>query len=136
MELKIGTKLGLVFGFLILMLIMMSCFGLSSTRKVNESLEEIAGGSYAKTLYAVQAAKALDNIQSSIRMIVLVKEGHAIEDEKRKIDGYRANYKEAMTKLEETEKTEQGRILLESAKSAIASAKVVNNRVMELALAQ
>jgi methyl-accepting chemotaxis protein len=134
-NLKIGMKLGIVFGFLLLMLIMTICFGLSSTQKVNESVEQIAKGNYAKTVHASEAAKALDELQGCIRMLVLLKDQNAIIKEKQKLEESRSKYREAMKKLEETEKSEKGVKLIETAKNAIAPAVVVNNKVVELALA-
>ena len=54
-NIKIGTKLGSAFGFLLVIIVMMVCFGISSTRNINGSVKEIAKGSYTKTMYAVQA---------------------------------------------------------------------------------
>jgi methyl-accepting chemotaxis protein len=135
-HMKIGVKLGVVFGFLLLMMIMMIGFGLNSTMKVYQSVEEIAKGSYLKTVYASQADKALIELQESIRMLVLLRDGSAIAKEKQTIETARAKYREAMQKLEAVEKSEKGMQLIETAKAAIAPAAVVNNRVIELALAQ
>jgi methyl-accepting chemotaxis protein len=135
MKLTIGMKLGIVFGFLLVVIAVMVCFGISSTRKINGSVEEIAKGSYAKTVYAFQASKALDDVVASIRMLALVKDEKVIVTERQKIEEARGRYKEAMTKLEETEKSEEGKKLLENMKNAIAPAAQANNRVMALALA-
>jgi len=136
MNLKIGTKLGLAFGFLILMIAVMVCIGIGGTHRINESVEEIAKGSYAKTVYSFQASKSLDEVVASIRMLVLLKDANAIKLEKGKIESARGRYREAMAKLEEMEKSEQGKQLITTMKDAIAPAAKVNNRVMELALAQ
>jgi methyl-accepting chemotaxis protein len=136
MNLKIGAKLGLVFGFLLLMLVLTIFFGVGATHKVNQSVEDIAKGSYLKTVYAFQASQALDDVVGSIKMIVLLKDGKSIEMEKQKIEAARGRYREAMKKLEEAEKSEAGIKLLENMKSAIAPAAQTNNRVMELAIAQ
>ncbi len=135
MKLKIGAKLGIVFGFLLLMIVVMICLGIGATRKVNESVEEIAKGSYAKTVYAFQASRALEDLARSLRMLVILRDSNSITREKLKIDEASGHYREAMKKLEETEKSEEGSKLIETAKSAIAPAVQVNNRVMELALA-
>jgi methyl-accepting chemotaxis protein len=135
MNLKIGVKLGLAFGFLLLMIVVMTCFGIGSTRKVNESVEELTEGSYAKTVYAFRASKAIDDIVASIRMLVLVKDEKVIAMEKQKIEAARERYSEAMKHLEATEKSAQGIKMIENLKNAIAPAAQANNRVIELALA-
>jgi len=134
-HLKIGVKLGIVFGFLLLIIVLQIYFGLSSTANVNKSVEQIAKGDYTKTLHAVHAATAIDDLSSSTKMLVLLKDESSITREKQKIEECRARYKEAMKKLEEAEKSEKGLKLIESAKSAIAPAAQANNRIIELALA-
>jgi len=134
MNLKIGVKLGLAFGFLLLMIVVMVCIGIGSTHKVNESVEEIAKGSYIKTAYAFQASGEIQDIVASVRMLALLKDENAISREKQKIEAARIRYKEAMNKLEEMEKSEQGKHLIANIKDAIVPAAKANNRVMELAL--
>ena len=134
MNLKIGVKLGIVFGFLLLMIVVMVCFGIGGTHKVNESVEEIAKGSYAKTVYAFQAHDAINEVAGSIRMLVILKDGNGAVLEKQKIEAASGHYREALKKLEDAEKSETGMKLLENMKSAIAPAAQANNRVMELAL--
>ncbi len=134
-NMKIGVKLGLVFGFVLLMLVMIICVGLFSTSRVNRSVAEIARGNYVKTKYAFQADKALTEAQSSIRMLALLKDQEAIEKEKQKLTECRRQYREAMKNLEDMEKSPQGLKLIEAAKAAVIPATSVNNRVTELALA-
>jgi methyl-accepting chemotaxis protein len=134
-NLKIGAKLGSGFGFLLVIIAVLVLFGLGNTSKINGSVMEIAKGSYAKTVYAFQASKAVDDIVASIRMLALGKDEKVIASEKQKIEEARGRYREAITKLDELEKSEEGRRLLENMKSAIAPAAKANNRVMEMALA-
>ena len=134
-NLKIGTKLGSAFGFLLVMMVVMVCVGINSTRRINGSVKEIAKGSYVKSGYAYQASKALDDVVASIRMLALVKDEKTIATQKQKIEEARGRYREAMAKLEEMEKSEQGVKLLANMKDAIAPAAQANNRVMGLALA-
>lgn len=131
---KVGikVKLGVVFGFLLLMIVVMICLGLGSTRKVNESVKQIAKGNYLKTMSALEASKAVEEIQGDIRMAVLLKDESDVANVKKKIGAARAKYKEAVTRLEELEKSEQGIKLLENVKNAIGPAVNANNRVMEL----
>ena len=134
-NMKIGVKLGLVFGFVLLMLVMMIGVGLYSTSQVNNSVVEIANNSYIKTMYASQADNALTELQVSVRMLALLKDQRAIEQEKQKIEKFRKQFKEAMAKLKELEKSPQGLKLIESAREAMIPAAAANNKVIELALA-
>ncbi len=101
MKLKIGAKLGLAFNFLLLMIVVMICLGIGATRKVNQSVEDIAKGSFAKTVYAFQAHDAINDIAGSIRMLVILKDGNGAVLEKQKIEAARGRYREALKKLED-----------------------------------
>lgn len=136
MNLKIGVKLGLAFGFLLLMIVVMICLGLRGTHKVNESVEEIAKGSYLKTVCSFKASRALDDVVASIRMLALLKNENAVNREKEKIEAARARYREAMEKLEMMEKSEEGKQLIATMKDTIIPAAKANNKVIDLALAQ
>jgi methyl-accepting chemotaxis protein len=128
----IKVKLGVVFAFLLLMIVIMIGLGLGSTRKVNEYVERIAKGNYLKTVYALEASKAVEEIQGDLRMAVLLTDRNEVAKVKQRIDTSRAKYKVSMVRLAELEKSELGIALLESVKSAITPAVSVNNRVMEL----
>jgi methyl-accepting chemotaxis protein len=131
---KVGikVKLGVVFGFLLLMIVFMICLGLGSTRKINESVERIAKVNYLKTVYALEASKAVEEIQGDIRMAVLLKGENDVVNVKKKIDAARAKYRESEARLAELEKSAQGIKLLENLKNAIGPAVNANNRVMAL----
>ena len=130
----IGVKLGLIFGFLLLMMVMTISLGLISTKKVQGSVESIAKDNYVKTLYALKASQALDDISASIRMLVLLKDEKAVSDEKQKVEAARGDYLAAMKRLEVMEKHPKGIELLEKARKEIIPAAQSNNRVMQLAL--
>jgi len=131
-KLGIKVKLGMVFAFLLLMIVVMICLGLGSTRKVNESVERIAKGNYLKTVYALEASKAVEEIQGDIRMAVLLKDENDVAILKKNIDAARAKYRDVEARLAELEKSEKGIKLLENVKSAGVPAVNANNRVMEL----
>ncbi|HTP64942.1 MAG TPA: methyl-accepting chemotaxis protein [Geobacteraceae bacterium] len=136
MNLKIGAKLGAAFGFLLLMVVIMDFVGIGGTSKVNEAAEEIARRDYAKTVYAYQASLAVSNIAREIRLVALVKDKKINNEQLQKIEGERTHYREAMKNLENSELSEREKKLLENTKELIAPAAQVNNRVLELALAQ
>jgi methyl-accepting chemotaxis protein len=134
MNLKIGVKLGLAFGFLLLMIVVMICLGIGGTRKVNQLVEEIAKERYVKTVYAFQASRALDEVVASVRMLALIKDDNQVNREKQKIEAARGRYREAMNKLEEMVKSGQGKQLIANMKDAIAPAAKVNDKVIQLVL--
>jgi methyl-accepting chemotaxis protein len=135
MNLRIGAQLGIALGFLLLMIVFTICLGVGGTHKVNESVEEIAKGSYNRTTYSFQASKGFDDAIASIRMLVILKDMNAMNLEKQKIETAMGRYSEAMNKLDEMEKTGNGKRLIANLKDVAAPAVKANNAVMELALA-
>jgi len=133
---KISVKLGIVFGFLLLIMVSIVCLALSATKKVHDSVETISKGNYVKTVDASQASKALDDLSASIMMLVLLKDETALRDEKQKIEAARGRYASAMKHMEAMEKPGgKGLELLETAKRLIVPAAQANDRVIQLALA-
>ena len=132
---KISVKLGTVFGFLLLIIVLNICLALLATRKVHDSVEAIAKGNYVKTVNASQASKALDDLSASIMALVLLKEESAMKDKKEKVEAARVRYATALKNLELMESREgKGRELLETAKRLIIPAAQANDRVIQLAL--
>jgi len=130
----IGFKLGIAFGFLLLMIVTITCLGFFSTKSVHGSVESIAKGNYVKTIHAFRASKALDDLSASIRTLVLLKDEKAISKERQEIEKARGRYLEAMKSLEEIEKQGKGLELLGTAKRLIIPAAQANDRVIQLAL--
>jgi methyl-accepting chemotaxis protein len=124
----------MVFGFLLLMIVTVISLGLSSTRSVQGSVEQIAQGDYLKTVYALQASRALGDLSGSLRMVVLLKDENAIGAEKRKIEEARERYRAALKNLEAGEQQGRGLELIASAKSLIVPAARANNAVIQLSL--
>jgi len=132
---KISVKLGTVFGFLLLIIVLNICLALFATRKVHDSVEAIAKGNYIKTVNASQASKALDDLSASIMALVLLKEESAMKDKKQQVEAARVRYASALKSLELMESREgKGRELLETAKRLIIPAAQANDRVIQLAL--
>ena len=132
---KISVKLGTVFGFLLLIIVLNICLALFATRKVHDSVEAIAKGNYVKTVNASQASKALDDLSASIMALVLLKDESAMKDKKQQVEAARVRYASALKNLELMESREgKGRELLETAKRLIIPAAQANDRVIQLAL--
>lgn len=134
---KISVKLGAVFGFLLLIIVLIICLALLSTKKVQSSVEAIAKGNYVRTVNASKASKALDDLSTAIMAMVLLKDENALKGEKDKVESARVRYAAAMKNLESMESREgKGRELLQGAKELIVPAAKANNRVIQLALEQ
>lgn len=134
-KLKIGPKMGLVFGFILLMMVVNIFFGLQSSAKVKKSMAGIVNGEYQKTVYAFRAMDALDQLEISVQRLVLVSDANELARLKKEIEEARSTYRENVKLLSEVEKTEKGIALIEESKAEAGPAAAANNRVIELALA-
>ncbi|MRR05812.1 MAG: methyl-accepting chemotaxis protein [Deltaproteobacteria bacterium] len=134
-KLRIGPKMGLVFGFVLVMMLLIMYFGVSGTSAVKGSMEGLVTGEYQKTVYAFRAMDALNNLVISIQKLVMVKDQSEILLLKKELDAARADYRANLKKLEELEKDPRGIKLLDESKSQASVAAAANNRVVELALA-
>jgi len=134
-KLRIGPKMGLVFGFVLAMMLLIIYFGISGTSTVKGSMEGIVTGEYQKTVYAFRAKDALNNLVVSIQQLVMVSDPAEVVRLKKDLEDARAAYRESLNKLEELEKDPRGVKLIEDTKSQASVAAAVNNRVVELALA-
>jgi methyl-accepting chemotaxis protein len=134
-NLKIGAQLGIGFGIILIMMVVMAITGIVSMKKMGTRLENIANISGPAMKNAEDALMAVTTIGSGIKTIAMLDDRKAQEAEKQNIDSARSRYKEAMTKLEELDKSEKAKELIARAKEAISTAKSANNKVMELAQA-
>jgi len=132
---KMGPKMGLVFGFILLTMVLMVFYGLHSTSKVKDSMEGIVKGEYQKTLYAFRAMDALDKLEISVQKLVLVRDAREITQLKKEIEEARSTYRENVKLLAEVEKTPKGIALIEASTAQASVAAAANNQVIEFALA-
>lgn len=134
-KMRIGPKMGLVFGFVLVMMLLIIYLGISGTSTVKQSMEGLVTGEYQKTVYAFGAKDALNNLEISIQKLVMVSDPNEVQRLKKEIEEARVDYRENLKKLEELEKDPQGITLLEVSKSEAQVAAAANNQVVELALA-
>lgn len=85
-KMKIGPKMGLVFGFILFMLLLVLFLGMSSTAKVKDSMEGIVKGDFAKTNSAFGAVESIGDLWSSVQKIVLMNDRNAVLREKKAIE--------------------------------------------------
>jgi len=134
-NLKIGARLGIGFGIILIMMVGMVMIGSMSMKKMEDHLEHIVNISEPTVRNAETALMAVTSICSSIRTVSMLDEKKAQEEEIQNIGAARSRYKDAMAKVEELDKSEKGKELIARAKDSIATAMGANNKAMALALA-
>ena len=134
-NMKIGTRMGFGFGLVLLLLAGMTIIGLRSMKAINDNLDRIVNVNNVRIKMANDASKAIHVISRVTRTIALLDDMAAKQQETGKIEAARSQYKAAMARLEELDKTDQGKTLIAKVKEAIVPAAAANNKVLEFAMA-
>ncbi|MBU5612803.1 HAMP domain-containing methyl-accepting chemotaxis protein [Geomonas azotofigens] len=134
-DMKIGTRLSVGFGIILLLLLVIGAISVFSMLKIDQGLETIVKKDYAKIKLANESADNVSAIVSSIKSMVIESDPAARREENKKIDQARQQYKAAMDKLEKLESTEKGKELIGKAKLSLDNARKANNQAIELAMA-
>jgi methyl-accepting chemotaxis protein len=132
-NLKIGIRLGLGFGLVLLLLIVLGLMGINGMEKINLGLERIVAINYTKIQLANDVNTKVGGIIEDIELMLLKDQAGRVKA-KQEIDTLRVEYKELMDKLEKLETTDKGKGLIDAAKTALVNAKKANNEVIELSL--
>ena len=133
-NLKIGARLGVGLGLLVLFMVILTAIGIFTTWNINNNLERIVNVNNTKVELAHTIKDAINAIDKGILTIIAVKDEMTKNEEKIKIGKMRAAYKDAMEKMEKMEDNPKGLEIIKNIKDALASAKDANTKAMELGL--
>ncbi|GFO56553.1 chemotaxis protein [Geomonas sp. Red276] len=133
-DFRIGTKLAMGFGFMVFLLMTIALLGLYRMSQVQEQVEHVVKSNFVKLNTALEAYEAIQNVTGTVNRITIIEDPAARQAERAKLDGYRAAYRECITKLDEMESLPEGKSIIERMKSSTKEASEVNNRVLDLAM--
>ena len=133
-KMKIGKKLGLGFGIIVLLMVVLSVVGVSGMQSMKGKLDRIVNVNNARIEYGNRLTLAVDDIIMYQPEMITSKSASKKEEIKGKIEKSRADYKAALDNLEKLLDTQKERDLVDTIKQTIASAKESNNKMMELSL--
>ena len=132
-NMKIGIRLGLGFGLILLLLVVLGGLGINGMGKINRGLERIVTVDYSKIKLANDVGVRVGSIIEDIELMLLKDQAGRVEA-KQDIDKLRLEYKGLMEQLEKSETSEKGKLLIAEAKTSMVNAKKANNDVIELSL--
>lgn len=132
-DVKIGVRLGVGFGLIMLLLILLSMLGASSMGRVNSKLERIVKVDYEKIKHANEVSRSINTLISNMQLMML-KEHAARDGVMQAIEDNRKSYGVAIDALEKLEITEKEKESIANVKTAIADAKKADNEVISLSL--
>lgn len=133
-NMKIGVRLGLGFGAILLLLVAITLMAVNSLGKVNDNLEKIVRLNYAKIKLAADAQKKLREVCDDVQNM-LIREPGALKELSATIEKSRADYRDLVSKLEKLETSDRGKDLMAQVSTNIANAKQSNLKVEELTFA-
>ncbi|GLI54193.1 methyl-accepting chemotaxis protein [Thermodesulfovibrio yellowstonii] len=133
-NLTIGKKLGIGFGVVIALLIILGFFVFTQLTGIEGKLGDIDERTN-KLNDAAIIRKEVKDILTTIRDMMLTDDIKRKEEMKKEIDAHRKIYKEKFEALEKVTRSEQGKKILQEIENAIKDAASANNKVIELSFA-
>ncbi len=134
-DMKIGARLGLGFGLILLLLLAISAIGTGGMLRMDTSLNRIVKINYAKIQLTNECARNINSIIFAIQGLMLQPNPSIRQEDFKKINLWRQQYKAAMDKLDALEDKDKGKELIKQAKQTLENGRKINNEVIELALA-
>lgn len=133
-NMKVGSKLFLGFGTLLVLLVVIVIISLVSMAAIDSSIKDMRESTMSVKL-ANTISKELGGLFRNIQAIILHQDIQEKNAEKERLISARARYGEAMGKLEKMASDETDRKLIENLKKTIADARDTDNKVIELSMA-
>jgi len=135
-NMKIGMRLGLGFGLVLVLLSVIAFVGVTRLAQLNEGIEKLANDRYPKTVLANNMKSLVNENARATRNIILLDEAAEMQKEKERIDNNRKKIAESFEKLEAEVRSEEGKKLLAAIKDARTQFVADNNKAIDLAMAQ
>jgi methyl-accepting chemotaxis protein len=135
-NLKIGARLGLAFGFVLMLMVVIVLVGVTRLSVLNSGTDHIIHTEYPKVVVAYEIEGDLNLIARSTRNILLVQDDAAVKSELERISKARTEISAGMDTLERAIDSDQGKSLLASLKQARAAYVVELEAFLKLAAAK
>ncbi|MFZ2301984.1 MAG: MCP four helix bundle domain-containing protein, partial [Gallionella sp.] len=111
-SMKVGTRLGLGFGAVIALLIVVAILGITNMRSVQGQLDDIINDEFPKTVEANNIIDGINKIGVFMRDSLLVTGMENVQKELSGIDANRKSIKDNLEKLEKSVTSEKGKAAL------------------------
>ena len=134
-NMKVGSRLGLGFGAVLMLLLGVTLVGYFSLGQVNDKLHEIGRINYPRIRYAQNLSEAEYKVARDMRTLVIISDETTMKGIKEGIDKARKDYQESWDALMKLPLSEAGKAILDKVKEAREAALIPNNKVIELGLA-
>ncbi|HEY3307391.1 MAG TPA: methyl-accepting chemotaxis protein [Desulfuromonadaceae bacterium] len=133
-NLKIGARLGIAFGIMVVLIVIMTAFAFIQLGKIKADVDEMTMVAFPKMEAGSDSLEFIQNVSRSVVLIAAIEDPAFRDKEQKSIEEQRARYRESFKKLENLEKSEKGKALIERMKQATAKIAEVNNKIISLGL--
>ncbi len=131
-KMSIGTRLGVSFSIVVLLLLLCSLIGIRSMGSVNDDVRAVVDNRYPKTVMANEVIDASNQIIKSLNYMLLIKDGELARKEFEHIQVQRKLIDERLQTLEKTIVRSDGRVILKKIDGARASYREAQEKTLEL----
>ncbi|MCL5978562.1 MAG: MCP four helix bundle domain-containing protein, partial [Nitrospirae bacterium] len=135
-DMKIGKRLSLGFGLVLVLLAVVVISGFNGMKQIHSRLEEIVEDNVHKLGFVQDMSEQVHIIARVTRTLVLLDDDSAIQQEKQKIEAARKKYDEAEQALDKLPASDTGKAIRAKIKEAKLAVRTPNNKVIDLALAK
>jgi methyl-accepting chemotaxis protein len=132
---KIGARLSIGFGFLVVLLVAMAVLGITRLSGLNEQMDEVINDKYPKTVLANDIIKNVNVIARSSRNVLLMTDADDLSKEMQTIQKASDGTKTALEKLDGLITGDKGRALMKSIMDARSKYNVGRDEVLRLVVA-
>ncbi len=132
-NIKIGTRLTIAFIILFVLLLIQTIVGYILLTNTTGQLDRIATVNVPKIKNSYDITGCIDNIFLAIGGLALTKDQEQNKQYKTQIENSRSDYEASIERLDKLEVNDEGKAKINNFKTLIADAKVLNNKVIDLA---
>lgn len=134
-NLRIGARLGLGFGVVLILLVALIWLGMSRMSGLNDQLHQVTDVDNKKLALAVEMRGAVRNVAVAARNVVLLSDDAEIQKETQRIADEHAKYAAAAEKLAQMVTSVRGKELLAKIADTRAAAVPLVDKAIKLGLA-
>jgi methyl-accepting chemotaxis protein len=132
-NLKIGTRLGMGFGIVLLLLAIVAAVGINGMNHVKRALDGVVDTNVYKMNLVQDMSESVHIVSRVVRTVVLLSEPAAIERELKKAMAARDKYDTALAALEKTVASAEAKAIRAKVNEARSLAVPLNDKVIALA---
>ncbi|MGB9092801.1 MAG: MCP four helix bundle domain-containing protein, partial [Gallionella sp.] len=135
LNLRIGMRLGLGFGILLLLMAMVIYMGITRMAEINDRLDGIVNDDHVKEQLAQDMRQAVRSVSIAVRNVVLLEDKSDIKTEVQRIQDQRTQYDADIEKLGTSVMNAEGQAILARIREEQTATRPLVDKSVDLGLA-